>query len=143
MTVNDELHTRPAKSTLVYVNSLRGIASLLVANSHFWQGNSCFLQGSEMYAYLRSSTFFNFFFKGHVCLFFILSGRVLCETVERSKSLNSIASSALRKPIRLLATVFGAAMLDKQLVHWDYLNLVSFHSVRSLECPSDDQAWYF
>lgn len=132
------------KSTkkLDYVDSLRGIACLCVVNHHFWVGNECHLSENLIYKFIRNSPL-NFFFKGltHVFLFFVLSGRVLCESAHRSGSLDSIASAAVRRPFRLFFPVFLAAIFDRFLSSIDYINLIAFSSARSQECPTHDLEW--
>jgi peptidoglycan/LPS O-acetylase OafA/YrhL len=52
-----------------------------------------------------------------VPIFFILSGRVLTASVQRHRRLQSIASSAVRRPIRLIFPIIGIIILNHTIRH--------------------------
>ncbi|KAI9011441.1 acyltransferase family-domain-containing protein [Gaertneriomyces semiglobifer] len=139
-----ESSASPRKQKLEYLEGLRGLAAVTVANSHF------ILDSMGFHAYLRdkqlSPTMNQYILliaggdwgKWGVALFFILSGRVLAISMLNNPSQPSrVASAFLRRFLRLWIPILGSL-----LFHWVWLNLNFYHPVydAASKLPSWDRA---
>ncbi|KAJ3382651.1 hypothetical protein HDU92_004654 [Lobulomyces angularis] len=99
---------------LGYFDGLRGFAALQVLGTHF-----------QLYHYDKQSIFTEILVGNNlaVTIFFILSGRLLSQSIIRSPTSKTLGSVFVRRPFRLVIPVFGAIIMSQILYYLGMFNI--------------------
>jgi peptidoglycan/LPS O-acetylase OafA/YrhL len=133
---------------LLYLESVRGYAAVIVVFSHFAELFYPGLLETNLeinhirYEHIINKLPINIIFNGNfaVCIFFVLSGYVLSYKYFHSRNIESVYSSAIRRYPRLVLPVFISIIVSHILIK---LELFYFNEVQSLTYSIGEERFTF
>ena len=119
-----------AVEKIEYLDGLRGLACLAVALHHCISAFKCGMLDDPNFHLIFNGFGFAYFFKQgsfQVCIFFIISGRVLTESFKKTGDFKKLAGAMIRRPFRLVLPIFAAMMISYVLNDYiSYLDQVGY-----------------